>query len=123
MNNMRVCWRCGDYPDVSYELEGAHWCGPCAPWAQAPCPLGPLLEFGNHVLRRLEREGSQAQRSDAERLVAWLGEAAASWPGPDPWRTVRLATQMQHRLVLLERRHDLLAPNRPTASVAGQQGH
>ncbi len=102
MNNLRACFRCGDWPDVSYELEGAHWCGPCAPWGRAPCPLGPLIAYGGRVLERLERDGLRAAHADASRLVAWLEGAVAAWPGPDPWRTVRLAMRAHGRLQWFE---------------------
>ena len=101
MDNLRACFLCGDWPDVSYELEGVHWCGPCAPWSRAPCPLKPLVEFGASVLARLERDGLRAAHGDAARLLAWLETAAVAWPGRDPWRTVRLATRVQGRLYAL----------------------
>jgi hypothetical protein len=110
MHNLHACSNCGDWPDISYELEGARWCGTCAPWSHAPCPLGPLIELGGRVAEGLGRQGRMAACSDAERMIAWLEGAAAEWPGPDPWRTVRCATQMQHRLLFLERTLPKLPP-------------
>ncbi|HEU4538776.1 MAG TPA: hypothetical protein VFS00_31870, partial [Polyangiaceae bacterium] len=113
------CSRCGDWPDVSYELEGGRWCGTCAPWSRAPCPLGPLIELGRRVRERLDGQGRRAASSDTERMIAWLESAAAAWPGPDPWRTVRLATQMQQRLLFLEREP---ANPRPPAAPRARSG-
>lgn len=117
MHNLYACSRCGDWPDVSYELEGARWCGTCAPWSRSPSPLGPLIELGRRASERLGRQGRTAARSDVERVVAWLEGAAAGWPGADPWRTVRLATQLQHRLMFLERKRP-----KPRQGDVGRQG-
>ena len=102
MLTLHVCWRCGDWPDAWYALEGHDWCGPCAPWARAPWPFARLTDLGARVLERLDREGLAQARPDAERVVAWLERAAAEWPGPRAWRTVRLAERAEAKLLLLE---------------------
>ena len=97
-----MCWKCDSWPDLAFRFEGRDWCGPCAPWARQPWPYAHLDELGQRVLERLDCDELRQARSDAEKVVAWLERAKATWPGPDPWRTVRLASKAEARLLVLE---------------------
>ena len=96
MPPLRVCVRCDDWPDVAFHFEGRDWCGPCAPWARVPCPLGPVVAFGRRVLERLEREG--LPREEADVMVAWLEREAARWPAPRAWVVVEHAERARAKL-------------------------
>ncbi|MCU0684491.1 MAG: hypothetical protein MUF34_19980 [Polyangiaceae bacterium] len=81
-----ICERCDNWlsGEVYLAFDGRAYClGPCAPWAQVPSPLAPLLTLGARVLERLDREGLPRER--AATVVAWAQREAARWPGRRPW--------------------------------------
>lgn len=102
MSPARACWKCDNWPGLAFTFEGRDWCGPCAPWARQPWPYGHLDELARRVLARLDAPERRRARLDAEKVVTWLERAKARWPGPDPWKTVRLASKAQARLLVLE---------------------
>ncbi|HEU4533598.1 MAG TPA: hypothetical protein VFS00_05755, partial [Polyangiaceae bacterium] len=107
-----ICERCDNWlsGELHFAFGGRAYClGPCAPWAEVPSPLVPLLGLGARVLERLDREGPPRERATA--IVAWARREAARWPGRRPWLIYQHAGRARRILEgLLEARPEPESP-------------